>query len=136
MEERKCTKCDQKKSFSEFHKNKNKPGGIQGICKICCKEVHRLHYLENKLAYRDNAKKRRETLQKMTDSYKNRPCMDCKQSFPACCMDFDHRNNKLFNVSDAVKNGLGVQTILDEIKKCDVVCANCHRIRTCEKTQV
>jgi len=62
-------------------------------------------------------------------SLKNKPCVDCGRSFPACCMDFDHIDgNKQFSVG---KGLFGSKTkLLIEISKCELVCANCHRIRT------
>lgn len=58
------------------------------------------------------------------------PCADCGHKFPTECMDFDHvRGEKKFNVC---QEGIwcGVEKLLEEIAKCDIVCANCHRIRT------
>ena len=62
---------------------------------------------------------------------KSRPCMDCGQSFPPVCMDFDHRNpaDKSFTIADQYRQ-VPLSALLEEIAKCDVVCANCHRIRT------
>ena len=62
---------------------------------------------------------------------KNVPCMDCRGVFPSVCMDFDHRPDeaKLFTISHG-KGQYGEEKILAEIAKCDVVCANCHRLRT------
>jgi hypothetical protein len=60
---------------------------------------------------------------------KDKPCMDCGQSFPTECMDFDHRLNKLFNIGQSLAR-YGLLTIENEIAKCDVVCACCHRIRS------
>jgi hypothetical protein len=60
---------------------------------------------------------------------KDRPCLDCGGKFPPECMDFDHvRGEKLFGVGTGVTKGYA--TILAEIEKCEIVCANCHRIRT------
>jgi hypothetical protein len=66
--------------------------------------------------------------QEYAQAYKEaRPCMDCGQSFPFPCMDFDHvRGVKKKDVSSC--NTLA--TVKTEIAKCDVVCANCHRLRT------
>lgn len=71
-------------------------------------------------------KKRREWLSEL----KAKPCMDCGNSFPPVCMDFDHRDGseKVGNVSALYECSL--QTLLNEIAKCDLVCANCHRLRT------
>lgn len=56
--------------------------------------------------------------------------MDCGNSFPPYVMDFDHvRGEKLGNVS-SMCNNRPLTTIMKEIEKCDLVCANCHRIRT------
>jgi hypothetical protein len=66
------------------------------------------------------------------DELKDHPCMDCGGSFPIVCMDFDHRDRatKISNISRMVLNHRPLQSILDEIAKCDLICSNCHRIRT------
>ena len=66
-------------------------------------------------------------------SFKDKPCMDCGNRYPPICMDFDHipeRGPKLFNVSVAAGKLLLMKKLAAEIAKCDVVCANCHRLRT------
>lgn len=52
-------------------------------------------------------------------------------------MEFDHskESNKRGTVSRMVGNGLSLKTILDEVNKCDLVCANCHRMRTYSRNQ-
>lgn len=61
-------------------------------------------------------------------------CADCGYAENSVALDFDHvRGDKLFNVSRG--SGYPWQTVLDEIAKCDVVCANCHRIRTSRRTR-
>lgn len=61
---------------------------------------------------------------------KSVPCPDCGGMFPPCCMDFDHvRGEKKFNISVNMYSR-SFAALLEEIAKCDVVCANCHRIRT------
>ena len=55
--------------------------------------------------------------------------MDCKGSFPPECMDFDHvRGEKNFTIGRGYK--MSIPKVKKEIDKCDVVCSNCHRIRT------
>ena len=61
------------------------------------------------------------------------PCMDCRNFFPAVCMDFDHRDptKKVAPVSYLLSiAGSPWPEIEAEISKCDLVCSNCHRIRT------
>ena len=66
-------------------------------------------------------------------SLRDRPCTDCKQSFPVVCMDFDHvRGKKKFNIGKAFSRPK--KAILKEIAKCEVVCSNCHRIRTYKRS--
>lgn len=63
---------------------------------------------------------------------KSKPCTDCGNSFPTCCMDFDHRLGtvKSYNVASMFAHHYNKELILKELDKCDLVCANCHRIRT------
>lgn len=58
------------------------------------------------------------------------PCSDCGGTFDPVCMDFDHREGerKVLHVSGLV--GYADDLLLAEIAKCDVVCSNCHRLRT------
>lgn len=63
---------------------------------------------------------------------KERPCMDCGQSYPHYVMDFDHvRGTKAANVARMV--ACSIEKLLKEIDKCDVVCSNCHRKRTFQR---
>lgn len=58
-------------------------------------------------------------------------CMDCGYRKDDCALDFDHRPGeiKLFSIgAHAAQKAWSL--VEQEIKKCDVVCANCHRIRT------
>lgn len=68
---------------------------------------------------------------------KSKPCTDCRHKFPACCMDFDHREpaKKKFNVGSMFAHHYARELIELEIEKCDLVCANCHRIRTRDQKQ-
>ncbi len=60
----------------------------------------------------------------------NSPCIDCKISYPYYVMDFDHvRGVKHKNVSELIAT-LSKKKIDLEIAKCEIVCSNCHRIRT------
>ncbi len=60
--------------------------------------------------------------------FKNKPCLDCGKSYPPEVMEFDHLRDKSFVLSKVKRHSK--QTIIDEINKCELVCANCHRIRT------
>jgi hypothetical protein len=66
-------------------------------------------------------------------AYKGGKCLDCGGIFFACCYDFDHRipSEKSFTISEASASGkISIEDLMKEVDKCDLVCANCHRIRT------
>ncbi len=81
-----------------------------------------------------NATTRREN-KAFIRSLKEAPCCDCGVQYPTCAMQFDHRDpmSKLKSLSDCA--GETRQFILDEIAKCDLVCAVCHAIRTHKQHQ-
>jgi hypothetical protein len=81
-------------------------------------------------AQRTSAKRRVERTRLAVRQYKEaRACADCKKTYPAHVMDFDHvRGKKLFDISKMPDYPR--RKIAEEIAKCDLVCANCHRIRT------
>lgn len=56
-------------------------------------------------------------------------CVDCGETNPIV-LDFDHLKDKKYNVSRMIHDGFSWKAIRKEIDKCEVVCANCHRIRT------
>lgn len=74
---------------------------------------------------------RRDRRQVVIDELKSVPCADCGGRFPPACMDFDHVGEKTFQIATAYTRSLA--TVLAEIAKCEVVCANCHRIRTARR---
>ena len=73
-----------------------------------------------------------ENIAKIRNYKATRPCKDCGGKFHPDAMDFDHcRGKKLFEISKAGAKPL--LRIATEIAKCDLVCANCHRIRTASR---
>lgn len=53
-------------------------------------------------------------------------------------LDFHHldRDKKCFHISDAAARGWGKETILEEVSKCEILCANCHRKLTYDERKV
>lgn len=59
------------------------------------------------------------------------PCADCGENYPYWVMDFDHvRGEKKFNIGSYKAVVASLSMVKEEIKKCDLVCSNCHRNRT------
>ncbi len=82
---------------------------------------------EKKKRKRKLAKKRRDEIQAIVNEYKAiHPC-ECGEK-DIVCLDFHHNNkNKEISISNAVRMGWSLSRIMKEIKKCKIVCANCHR---------
>jgi hypothetical protein len=67
----------------------------------------------------------------MADLKKGVPCADCGEVFPAYVMHWDHLPG--FEKVDAISVMVGSRTraaVLEELRKCELVCANCHVLRT------
>lgn len=92
----------------------------------------RRHYHANKAPYIARARARDAELRAVTIHARSVPCMDCEQVFEPYQMDFDHRpgTGKIDTINAMVRDGVSITTLLAEMAKCDVVCANCHRART------
>lgn len=56
-------------------------------------------------------------------------CVDCGEKNPIV-LDFDHLKDKKYNISRMIHDGFSWKAIMKEVNKCEVVCANCHRLRT------
>lgn len=119
METKICKACNESLDTILFHIDSRSADGYYGQCKICREE------LTGKASRQRAMSKKRDLVRQAKD----KPCMDCGKNFPTECMDFDHRSDKLFNIGNSLARH-GYQTIRDEINKCDIVCACCHRIRS------
>lgn len=80
---------------------------------------------------RDRQRSERKRAYDVLDVLKSVPCADCGLRFHPICMDFDHRDptKKKMTIARAVGQKVDIVKILEEVKKCDVVCSNCHRLR-------
>ncbi len=88
------------------------------------------HYENNKKYYLDrNARLRQEKRRWLVAYKESRGCMDCHRNYPACVLDLDHRNPKEKSSEVTFLVNRGWAALKAEVEKCDVVCANCHRIR-------
>jgi hypothetical protein len=100
-------------------------------------EYFRKWYENNKELQMQRVKDQQAKLtQEVADYKESNPCKDCGNFYPACVMDFDHiSDNKFKNVSSLVRRGSRKQ-VWEEVAKCELVCANCHRLRTAGRQKV
>lgn len=94
--------------------------------------AQRRYYLQNKPYYLQRNKAKRRDIAEYIRTFKDgKPCADCRESFPSYVLDFDHRDQttKTIIVSRIARTQ-SWRRLHAELAKCDVVCANCHRVRT------
>ena len=91
----------------------------------------RKHYKENKEYYLAKSREQKRRYRLYLQSLKAKPCADCGNTYLTCVMDFDHKPEfeKKYEMAKIAYSASKAR-ITEEAAKCDVVCANCHRIRT------
>jgi hypothetical protein len=124
--------------MEEFNWRRKASGQRDSLCRPCRSEYHREHYLANKQRYVDQARLRKRALalertRFLLRYFATHPCTDCGETDPVV-LEFDHLGDKLFDVAAGLPYRAW-QAVLDEIDKCEVVCANCHRRRTMSRAK-
>ncbi len=112
-----------------YRKGETNPNYKHGQSKT--QKYHREYYILNTEKRKIYSDARRKKAREFVDNLKSLPCLDCKVQYAPYVMHFDHRDAALkkFNIGNMVSHQTFKQ-ILEEVQKCDVVCANCHAIRT------
>lgn len=134
-----CYRCDTDKPVEAFGVNRAMDDGLMKFCKECANAYLREWKLRNpgnvRTHGRAEGRKGRASARAHVNAIKSGPCMDCGGVFPPCAMDFDHvRGHKVDDISRQVSRGKwSIERIDEEIAKCDLVCSNCHRVRTNER---
>jgi hypothetical protein len=132
----KCYECGELKPSDDFAWRRRARNQRDSFCKPCRAAYHRRHYLANRQRYVEQARARKQRLalertRYLLEFYSTRPCVDCGESDPVV-LEFDHLGDKRFDIGQALPYR-NWQSVLDEIAKCEVVCANCHRRRTARR---
>lgn len=125
-----CSKCKLEKDAEEFNWKNKRQGTRSCYCRKCWKAYAKKHYRKHKQYYIDKAEKRLlENKLKAVCYLEQRSCTDCHEQ-DVRVLDFDHKRDKNGNISNMIANGCAWKTILKEIEKCEIRCANCHRKKT------
>ena len=125
--------CKRTKAVDEFAWRRKSANERDSYCRTCRAMYKQHHYAANTARYKANAELYtwKEALLRtawLFDFFKNNPCADCGETDPLV-LEFDHLGNKSFDIGRATR-AKSWTAFLAEIEKCEVVCANCHRIRT------
>lgn len=113
-----CPKCGQTKPADHFYADRKKK---RHSCRECIRAQMRSRYAE-----------RLEFIQ----AYKlDHGCADCGFRGHPAALEFDHlpEHEKKFAISARIAAAIDQGELLAEMAKCEVVCANCHRVRTFER---
>jgi hypothetical protein len=136
-----CNVCNVEKDFAEYQEQKRGIGNRRACCKECEKKKRELkEYRSKKGCVRTKAwrllrrERRRAQILKYLEGH---PCVDCGASDPRI-LEFDHnpdKGAKSFNIGLEGRN-MPFYLIEHEMTKCDVRCANCHRLKTSERNKL
>lgn len=130
-----CTKCGVEKEENRFNRRRANTEKTKSICVECARECSREHYRNHKKIYISRAKifsKKQQIVnqQKMVEFLKTKRCVDCGNN-DIRVLEFDHRNRE--DKKECIAQLLtrnSWELVMREINKCDIRCANCHRIKT------
>lgn len=129
-----CSKCGLEKDENEFSWKIKSKNLLQSKCKNCHADYAKDYHDNNKpirltQIKRNNSKYRSQIRDYIWNYLKSNPCVDCGENNPIV-LEFDHKSDKKFVISSAVKSNRNLKSVVAEINKCDIRCANCHRKKT------
>jgi hypothetical protein len=133
-----CPGCDLDLDIDLFSWKNVAKGIRQTWCKRCLKSANRSHYLNTTQIYKNRAIERNKKLRekgqrKLFEYLSTHPCVDCGNT-DIRCLEFDHvRGTKLESIAELLSRATSWTKIEAELAKCEVRCANCHRLKTNER---
>ena len=126
-----CTRCGKRKSCREFNKSTRRKDGLQIYCRECQNAHDRELYdssPKRRKLVRERNRAHMDAITEYTNEIKqNSGCALCGER-EVVCLQFHHvrRGNKNASVAETGKLGWSLEMVKKEIKKCVVLCANCH----------
>ncbi len=137
---KKCSCCKRLLDENEFNwKYKNTKRAYH--CRECSRKYLRSHYSRNHEYYVKKARKRDLVIRQQSHEYiakflLHHPCVDCGET-DILVLEFDHkeRESKIDEISMVIRRGLSFDKLINEISKCDIRCANCHRRKTAKENK-
>lgn len=122
-----CSKCKIPKELKEFNKNKKTKDKLSSYCRECVRKVSKKYYYENQSRLLTNFRGKNDWVLSLKESGE---CKKCGFNTHLAALDFHHLepSKKEFGVSSRAYSTKDRESIKNEIKKCIILCANCHRI--------
>jgi 5-methylcytosine-specific restriction endonuclease McrA len=134
---KRCTVCKTEHPKDAFNVSRRRPDGLQNVCRECNRTRAKRYYTENKVQHRAKIHERRGSYivanrDILLEYLKTHPCVACGETDPLV-LDFDHLRDKQFDLGGDSVRTRGRRSIENEMAKCQVLCANCHRRKTHEQ---
>jgi len=131
-----CGRCGEIKPIENLAWRRKARNQRDNYCRPCRADYKQEHYAANRQRYIDNALRRKQQVAAeraafLVEFFRSRPCADCGETDPMV-LEFDHLADKAFGIAKGLRDR-NWESVLNEIAKCDVVCANCHRRRTARR---
>lgn len=126
---KKCYMCKKEKEFSSFSKKTSSKDGYQSRCNDCMSKTMSAIYYRNVKDWNNKCRKNKARKYIWVNNIKSESgCSFCKEK-DFCCLEFHHKtpSQKEYEISKMISNSVSDNRIKEEIKKCIVICANCHR---------
>ncbi len=133
MDTKICGRCNVCKPCGEFNKKATAKDGRQSYCRECNRARSRKYYLDNhkhhlKVIQAGKRRRKKELRKRISAIKAANGCSLCSENEPIC-LEFHHPNSaeKVFAIGSFFVVTWKWATILAEIKKCVLLCSNCHK---------
>lgn len=138
-----CSVCLKSKNEEDYFYRNKRTEKLHAQCKQCYIEKRRAiwksYYHKHGSKYRENAVQRNKLLkirlrEQLVIFLSSKSCISCGNS-DIRVLEFDHIDpkTKSFSIARAIGDIRSWDEIQKELKKCQVLCANCHKIKTAEE---
>ena len=127
-----CPICKKEKPLEDFSKQSKSPNGYGSYCKECKNKIDKERY-HSDIKYKQKKRDQKAEFTKRNQQFVYEylllhPCVDCGETDPIV-LEFDHIYGKDKGISQMISKH-SLERIKNEIEKCDIRCANCHRRKT------
>lgn len=133
-----CIKCKTEKTIDSFHADKARKDGKSSWCKQCKYESNKQYERKrSSLRIDQRSDLRNRNYKFVMEFLKNNPCVDCGET-DLLVLEFDHLNGpqrKENRVMSKASCGASLETLVEEMSKCEVRCANCHKRITYQRSK-
>jgi len=116
-----------------FNRKSSSNDDLQNVCKSCNAKNSKKHYEKNKEKIkqktRDRIKRIKPLAQQLVLRYLKAGCADCGEK-DIVVLEFDHQGDKKYEIAKMIHDAYSLDKLEEELNKCVVRCANCHRRKT------